>query len=169
MTIKLLLDKLLFKLKTEVFSSVVEETLSKYSPSPNSLEPKQVWEKKIQEKLLDLYSGQAAVDKLIAGFDAIANDLYLHLSPEEFEKIEKEWEKGLEKWTVLAEESTTTKSECLLEMIGISEETLSHFYQAGNRYYILKDFQKASDAFYAIVGLDYRRYDIWLALVRHRI
>jgi tetratricopeptide (TPR) repeat protein len=164
MNTKLILDQLLVKLKTEVFNSVVEETLSKYSLPPNSLEPKKVWEQKIRKRLLDLYSGQAAVNKTIAGFDAIANDLYLHLGPEEFEKIEKEWKKGLEKWTELAKEPTTTKSECLLEMIGISEETLTQFYQAANRYYIKKDFQKASDAFYAIVGLDYRRYHIWLAL-----
>lgn len=163
---KVTLEPFLNKLKADVFASTVEKTITECfsSPPPHSLEPKKVWKQKIRSELMDLYSGQAAIDKITAGFDAIASDLHRHLSSKEFEKISKEWEEGVKKWISLAKEKPTAPSECLQEMMGISEETLTQFYQAAQRYFRHKDFQKASDALYVIVGLDPRRYNVWLAL-----
>jgi len=137
MNTKIILDPFLSRLKADVFSPLVEKTMSEYfpSPPPNSLEPRKVWEEKTRNELMNLYSGQTSIDKSTAGFDAIASDLHRHLSPKEFEKILREWEEGVEKWISFAKEKPTTQFECLQEMMGISEETLTHFYQAAHRYF----------------------------------
>lgn len=170
MNTKNALEPFLNKAKAEIFTSLVEEAMREYfpTPPPNILEPKKIWEQKRREELMDLFSGQAGIDKSIAGFEAIIEDLNGHLSPKDMERISQEWEHGVEVWIAKAnfkmhnEEEKPSKS--LMKIMGISEEMLTYFYQAANRYFKHKDFQKASDAFYAIAGLDPGRYNVWIAL-----
>lgn len=164
-----LLEPYLNNAKVEIFGSLVEEAMKQYfpAPPPNSLEPKEVWEQKKRNELMDLFSGQAAIDKSIAGFDAIVQDLNGHLSQANIERISQEWEHGVEAWiakSLLKDKERKTPPESLMEILEISEETLNEFYQAANRYFKHKDFQKASDAFYIIAGLDPRRYNVWISL-----
>jgi len=158
-------------IKAGLFKSDVEKTMAEHysAPPPNSLEPTNIWKERIERELIDLYSGQAAIDKAAMGYDAIAEDLRSHLSPKEFDKIYQEWSHGVERWIsfVKSAESKSAeaeiKAECLGEMMGISEGTLVNFYAAGNRYFSSQNFEKASNAFYVVVTLDHRRYNAWIA------
>lgn len=165
---KTALAPFLNKLKGEVFASIVEETMKDMPPPhSNSLEPKHVQETKTRQEAMDFLSGQASLDKIAAGFDAIVHDLSSHLSPSDMEKISEEWTHGVATWIALVNPEDKSKREMpdsLQEMMGISEETMSHFYQAGSRYFEHNDFQKASDVFYVIISLDPRRHNVWVAL-----
>lgn len=169
MDIKNTLEPFLNKAKAELFTTYVEEAMKEYfhTPPPNILESKEVWKKKNSTELMDLFSGGSAMDKTIAGFEAINEDLEVHLSTVDRERISQEWEHGVEAWIAKSkkiEEQTTPPPESLMEILELSENTFNDFYQAANRYFKQKDFQKASDAFYSIAGLDARRYNVWISL-----
>lgn len=170
MDTKATLEPYLNKAKVELFAPLIEEVMKEHfaMPPPNSLESKEVWEEKKRKELMDLFSGQAVIEKTIAGFDAISEDLQGNLSLADRERISQEWKHGVETWIAKAhskEQIVEAKpQESLMGLMGISEETLNDFYQAANRYFKHQDFQKASDAFFAIAGLDPRRYNVWLAL-----
>ena len=166
MNTKNVLDQYLGKVKNELFAPLVEQTMAEHfsSPPPNLLESKAVWEEKRRGELMELYSGQAAVDKTCRGLDALAEDLKGHLSRAALQEISKEWERGVETWLSKVNSGEGEPAESFQEMLGISEEVLNHFYQAANRYFKHQEFEKASDAFYVIANLDPRRYNVWLAL-----
>lgn len=168
MNTKELLQPYLDKAKSELFTSLVDQVMKEHflTPPPNILEPKEIWEQKKRNELIELFSGQAAIDKTARGFDAIIENLNSLLSPQEMEKVSQEWERGVENWiaeTKIVQENATPKGS-LMKIMGLSEELFVKFYQAANRYFEYKDFQKASDAFYAIAGLDPSRYNVWMAL-----
>lgn len=165
MDTKSALKSYLNPIKSEVFGALIEETMQEMAPPPNSLESKEAWRGKTENALMEAISGQATIDKTADGFDAIMEDLRTHLSTSAVENISKEWELGIERWVEKAKlEEGMNPPDTLLEALGISEETLNHFYHAGMRYFANKDFKKASDVFYAIAGLDPRRYNVWLHL-----
>ena len=163
-----MLEPFLDKTKTEFFSSAIESAMKELFPHPphDSLEPENIWEEKKRKEVLAILSGQAAIDKSIAGFDAIAMDLKHHLKSAEMEKISKEWELGVQAWMAHAKlkEQVAPLPKSLMEVIGISEETLNHFYHSANRHFQAKDYKAASDAFYVIAGLDPNRFNVWMAL-----
>ncbi len=172
MSIKTAAAPFINKLKSEVVAPIVERTMEEHfsAPPPNSLEPVQVRKEKARHELTNLFSGQAAVDKMTAGFDAIAEILRGQLRPKEFDHLYNEWSKGVEKWIAMMNadathsELTEIKAECLQDIMGISEETMILFYEAGNHYFKQQIFEKASDAFYVVITLDHRRYNAWVAL-----
>jgi len=191
---KQVLDSFLAKLKEDLIAPEVEKIMAENftAPPPDSLEPKNIWEQKIRKNLTDLLSGQAVIDKLVAGFDAIIQDLRANLTPSEVNKISEEWNHGVEarmkqmesktaevekminkldklteKETQLVEkefEANEPKNECLQQSLGISEDTLTRFYDAGNHYFNNQNYQKASDAFFVVTNLDQRRHNAWMAL-----
>lgn len=149
------------KLKTELIAPEVERIMKEQAPPPNGLEPQKVWEQKLRTNLMDLFSGEAVLNKMNEGFEAISENL----TPVEIEKISEEWRRGVELWI----EKSKSKEEkepplCLQEIMELSEETLGRFYTAGNYFFEHQEYHKASDIFYVIISLDPRRYNCWMAL-----
>lgn len=160
MNIKNQTRSFLEKIKTELFAADVEKIMAEHyqNQPPGSLEPKHIWQEKVRTSLMELLSGQSATDKAADGFEALTYDLQRTLAPAQMDQIAQEWQSGIENW------KNAQKAECLSESLGISEETLIHFYQAANRYFAAQSFEKASNAYYAISTLDPRRHSVWVGL-----
>lgn len=170
MDVKNKIDPFMSKIKAEMFEPFVEEVMKEHFsvPPPNIIESKSVWEKKKKAELMDLFSGQAVLDKIVAGFEAISEYLKTHLSSADMDRVAKEWELGTEKWIARVNSAEAIKEEkpakSLMGIMGLSEDLLIYFYQAANHYFEHKDFQKASNAFFTITHLDPGRYNVWIAL-----
>jgi tetratricopeptide (TPR) repeat protein len=172
MNTKAILAPFFNTIKSQIVGPIVEKTMEDHfsAPPPHNLEPVHVWKEKARLRLTDLFSGQGAIDKMTAGFDAIAEVLRGHLNHAEYDHLHEEWKNGVERWLALMHpdaihsEISEIRAECLQDIMSISEETMIHFYEAGNTYFKQQNFHKASEAFYVVISLDHRRYNAWVAL-----
>jgi hypothetical protein len=121
---------------------------------------------KFNRELPLFYETEDIANRFQIGMEAIVKELPHFLEKPEMDKIYNELLYGLEKclMTRKAQRIETTRDKRVpSERFGVSEATMSAFYEAGARLFKKHEYENAANAFFILTMLDYRRYNAWLS------
>jgi type III secretion system low calcium response chaperone LcrH/SycD len=160
------LDEVFKNVDAKVVEAVDE--LMKEVPEPEATPYKSsaVLKEETRLELVDLLSGKDIRERMERGFEVIHRELAAHETPVVMERVKEEWSRCAD---LLGKTPTTPIPEgeippSFQEQCSISDETIECFYQCGIRAYEHKNYQEASDVFYVLSSIDYRRHNVWMAL-----
>lgn len=129
---------------------------------------------KISKQLTETLTGKESLHRCASGFKLIWEDIKGHLPPYEFKQVEQECATALTKLSAMSGKKMESLPQMMdkmekmpdtfQELLGISDQTLEHFYQAGMRHYAAAHYADAGTIFFTLSVLSPFRFNIWQAL-----
>lgn len=158
------------KFEKEIVEPLVAEIMKEQFsvPPPNLLVPEKVWKEDTRKNLMSVCGAKELREKLISAQVTVLGELKTELPPVDFQKFQENWKQGVDQLIVTPEKELSKEQEqfppSLQSIMGITEETISHIYDVGVRYFQKLDYHKASDIFYLVTLIDYLRHNAWTSL-----
>lgn len=150
-------DEEVKKLVDSIFKAADPEKLSKFS---------QEIQDDAKSALIDALSGKSIRERLEKGFTTLFNELTSQESPVIVSSIRSNWEACIQKMAKKSDHPLTEEEQMssFQESFGVEEETVTHIYNCGLRLFQNQLYEEASDVFYILSFIDYKRHNAWTAL-----
>lgn len=130
---------------------------------PNPLLTMQQQKERQRLEIREMVSGKHVRKRFAHGLVRAFTYFSQHLSPEECERMKTEWFDGIERIIRSEKEGGDEKKSSLEMAMGLSDATISHFYDAGMHFRVAGMWQDAADIFLALTILNPWRFNVWMA------
>ena len=154
------IDSQIETLVDSMFKAVDPKELSSFSSET---------QKEARKALASVLSGKTTRERMEDGFSLIFHELAAHEPPIVVSNIFSNWESCIKKVLEEGKKHNLSPSEeehmsSFQEKFSISEETIIAFYNCGLRLYERQLYEQASDVFFSLSFIDYKRHNVWTAL-----